>query len=127
MNPSFAQMRRSLYVIGCASALSFAAPAQVLPPELLAAEQAVARAAQADADQYAPDLLAQARQGLENAQRAALDRRERKQAPVLAQRAAADADLARSRSEEAVASAQLEQRRAEVRQLQRTLGTGETP
>ncbi len=120
-------MRRSLYVIGCASMLSFAVQAQVLPPELLAAQQAVERAAQADADQYAPDLLAQARQGLENAQRAALDRRERKQAPMLAQRATADADLARSRSEEAVASAQLEQRRAEVRQLQRTLGTGETP
>jgi hypothetical protein len=38
--------------------------------------------------------------------------------PRLAARAAADADLARVRSEEAVARAQLEQRRAEVARLQ---------
>lgn len=113
--------------MACALAL-FAAPAafaQVASPELLAAQQAVQRAIQADADQYAPDLLASARQGLEQAQQAALDRRARKTAPQLALRVAADADLARARSEEAVATAQLKQRQAEVAQLQQTLGTGE--
>ena len=93
--------------------------------DLLAAQQAVERADRADADQYAPDTMALARQQLEQAQRAAGDRRERKQAPLLAQRAAADADLARAQSEEAVALAMLAQRKAEVERLQRQLATGE--
>ncbi len=80
---------------------------------------------QADADQYAPDLIGLARQGLEQAQRAAGDRRERKNAPAMALRAAADADLARVRSEEATVTAQLQLRRNEVNQLQRQLSTGE--
>ncbi|MCW0372350.1 DUF4398 domain-containing protein [Xanthomonas sacchari] len=127
MKTSFAHFRCQQYVMACALAL-FAAPAafaQVASPELLSAQQAVQRAVQADADQYAPDLLASARQGLEQAQQAALDRRQRKAAPQLALRVAADADLARARSEEAVANAQLKQRQAEVAQLQQTLGTGE--
>ena len=94
--------------------------------DLLAAQQAVERADRADADQYAPDSMALARQQLEQAQRAAGDRRERKQAPLLAQRAAVDADLARAQSEEAVAQAMLAQRKAEVERLQRQLATGET-
>lgn len=126
MNPSFAQIRHSLYVIACAFALSGPAFAQdPAAAELAAARLAVERAGQADADQYAPDMLASARQQLEQAQRAALDRRERKQAPAMALRAAADADLARALSEEAVANAQLQQRQAEVDQLQHTLATGE--
>ncbi|MCW0458786.1 DUF4398 domain-containing protein [Xanthomonas sacchari] len=127
MKTSFAHFRCQQYVMACTLAL-FAAPAafaQVASPELLSAQQAVQRAVQADADQYAPDLLASARQGLEQAQQAALDRRQRKTAPQLALRVAADADLARARSEEAVANAQLKQRQAEVAQLQQTLGTGE--
>ncbi|ELQ15532.1 hypothetical protein A989_03676 [Xanthomonas translucens DAR61454] len=106
----------------------FAAPAafaQVASPELQTAQQAVQRAIQADADQYAPDLIATARQGLEQAQQAALDRRQHKTAPQLALRVAADADLARVRSEEAVANAQLKQRKAEVAELERSLNTGE--
>ena len=94
--------------------------------DLLAAQQAVERADRADADQYAPDTMALARQQLEQAQSAAGDRRERKQAPLLAQRAAVDADLARAQSEEAVAQAMLAQRKAEVERLQRQLATGET-
>lgn len=43
----------------------------------------------------------------------------------MALRAAADADLARVRSEEATVSAQLQLRRNEVNQLQRQLSTGE--
>ena len=93
--------------------------------DLLAAQQALERADRADADQYAPDTIALARQQLEQAQRAAGDRRERKQPPLLAQRAAVDADLARAQSEEAVALAMLAQRRAEVERLQRQLATGE--
>ena len=93
--------------------------------DLLAAQQAVERADRADADQYAPGTMALARQQLEQAQRAAGDRRERKQAPLLAQRAMVDADLARAQSGEAVALATLAQRKAEVERLQRQLATGE--
>ncbi|WP_313214197.1 DUF4398 domain-containing protein [Stenotrophomonas acidaminiphila] len=126
MKPSFAHLRRFLYVTACASALCASAMAQdPAAADLLAAQQAVERADRADADQYAPDTIALARQQLEQAQRAAGDRRERKQAPLLAQRAAVDADLARAQSEEAVALAMLAQRRAEVGRLQRQLATGE--
>ncbi|MQP77604.1 DUF4398 domain-containing protein [Stenotrophomonas sp. MYb238] len=126
MKPSFAHLRRLLYVTACASALCASAMAQdPAAADLLAAQQAVERADRADADQYAPDTMALARQQLEQAQRAAGDRRERKQAPLLAQRAAVDADLARAQSEEAVAQATLAQRKAEVERLQRQLATGE--
>ena len=94
-------------------------------PELLAAQQAVSRADQADADQYAPDLINAARSGLAQAQAAASDRRNRKLAPPLALRAAADADLARAQSNDAVAQATLAQRKAEVERLQAQLATGE--
>ena len=124
MTASFAQIRRSLYVIVFAFAAT-PALAQVAP-ELSMAEQAVQRATQADADQYAPDLISQARQSLMQAQQAATDRSLRKQLPALATRASVDAELARVRSEEAVAAAQLQQRRAEVAQLQSRLG-GESP
>lgn len=99
--------------------------AQVQGAELAAAEQAVQRATQADADQYAADLISQARQELMQAQQAALDRGQRKQVPQLALRAAADADLARARSEEAVVAAQLQQRRSEVAKLQSSLTSKE--
>ena len=126
MKPSFAQLRRFLYVTACASALCASAWAQdPVAADLLAAQQAVERADRADADQYAPDMMALARQQLEQAQRAAGDRRERKQAPLLAQRAAADADLARAQSNDAVAQATLAQRKAEVERLQAQLATGE--
>ncbi|WP_313425484.1 DUF4398 domain-containing protein [Stenotrophomonas rhizophila] len=111
--------------MACTFALSGAAQAQDGALELMQARQAVDKATQADADQYAPDLIAVARQGLEQAQRAAGDRRERKNAPALAVRATVDADLARARSEEATATAQLQLRRNEVTQLQRQLATGE--
>lgn len=94
-------------------------------PELVAAQQAVNRADQADADQYAPELLSSARTALEQAQAASASRRDRKLAPGLALRATVDADLARVRSEEAVANARLQQRRQEIGELQRTLGEGE--
>lgn len=132
MHPSFAQFRRSLCVTVGAFALvaALAAPlhAQVAAsPELTAAQQAVNRADQADADQYAPDLLDSARKTLAQAQAAAANRRERKLAPGFALRAMVDADLARARSEEAVANARLQQRRQEIGELQRTLGEATTP
>lgn len=98
--------------------------AQQMPPDLAMAQVAVQRATEADADQYAPDLIAMARDGLLAAQAAAADKRQRKQAPLLAQRVAADADLARVVSEEAIANADLKQRRAEIEQIQRRLGEG---
>ena len=127
MHRSFAQFRRSLCVMVGAFMLlaGLAAPLhaqQAAVPELAAAQQAVNRADQADADQYAPDLLNSARSALAQAQSAAATRRDRKLAPELAARATADADLARARSNEAVANAQLQQRRQEISELQRTLG-----
>lgn len=128
MNPSFAQIRYPLCVmvgvLALFAVISCPLLAQSTPvPELAAAQQAVHRADQADADQYAPDLLNAARTALAQAQAAASSRSERKRAPDLAMRAAADADLARARSNEAVAKARVEQQRAEIAQLQRTLGT----
>ncbi len=132
MHPSFAQFHRFLCVTVGAFALlaALAAPAHAqvaASPELVAAQQAVNRADQADADQYAPELLDSARTALSQAQAAAAaSRRERKLAPGLALRATVDADLARARSEEAVANARLQQRRQEIGELQRTLGEGAT-
>ena len=104
------------------SLLGAPAFAQSVPtPELEAAVQAVQRADQADADQYAPEPLAIARQTLAQAQ-AAHASRDKKKALDLAQRAAVDADLARARSQESVASAEVAQRRAEIADLQQQLG-----
>ena len=128
MNRSFAQFRQTLCVMVGVVALQSAVPmyAQTAPPpELAAAQQAVNRADQADADQYAPELLNSARQALAQAQAAAANRRDRKLAPDLALRATVDADLARARSDEATANARLQQRRAEIDELQRTLGEGD--
>lgn len=132
MHFSFAQNAGSRYAAAMAILLGVtfagAVVAQVVVPELQTAQQAVDRADQADADQYAPDLLASARQGLAAAQTASQGgRSERRQAAVLAQRAAADADLARVRSQEAVARAQLEQRRAEISELQQRLEQPPSP
>ena len=126
MTVSFAHFRFFLHVMATAVVLSAigSAPlrAQVaMTPELEAAVQAVQRADQADADQYAPEPLNAARQALAQAQ-AAYAGREKKLAADLALRATVDADLARARSQEAVAAAEVQQRRAEIAELQRTLG-----
>lgn len=125
MKNSFAQFRRSLCVavgvFGLLLCTAMPATAQVIA-EVDAAQRAVLRAEQADADQYAPELINSARQILVQAQAASLNRRQRRQAPALAIQATADADLAHARSEEAVASAQLQQRQTEIAELRRTLG-----
>lgn len=123
MTVSFAHFRRPLHVMAAAVAAIVLSPAfaQNAPtPELEAAIKAVQRADQADADQYAPAPLAAARQSLAQAQAT----RSKKEALDFAVRAAADADLARARSEEAIAMADVDQRRAEIADLQRQLGEG---
>lgn len=123
MTVSFAHFRRPLHVMAAAVAALALAPVfaqSVQTPELEAAVKAVQRADQADADQYAPEPLAAARQFLAQAQAT----RNKKEALDFALRAAADADLARARSEEAVATAEVGQRRAEIADLQRQLGEG---
>lgn len=100
-----------------------------MPPptgELAAAQQAVVRADGADADQYAGQEIALARNGLAQAQAAMSEGRE-SQARALALTAAADADLAYARSREALATAELEQRRTEVEQLRDRLQGGDRP
>lgn len=131
MNRSFAQFHHFLcasvgaLLLCCASMVP--AFAQVAPvPEIAAAQQAVDRADRADADQYAHELLDSARTALAQAQAAAASRRDRKLAPELATRAMLDADLARARSNEAVARAELQQRRSEINELQRNLGMEES-
>ena len=123
---SFSYFRRSLPVMAAAvAALALSGIpvfAQTAPtPELEAAVQAVQRADRADADQYAPEPLATARQTLAQAQ-AAHAARDKKKTLDLAQRAAVEADLARARSQEAVALAEVAQRQAEIADLQRQIG-----
>ncbi len=126
MTRSFAQNRLLLHAARLVMALSAAGAATlaqaqaVAPPEFQAAQQAVERANQADADQYAPGPLADARQALVQAQ-IALDKRDRRGAQELALRSAAVADLARARSLEAVLTAELRARQDEVRRLRREL------
>lgn len=127
MTVSFSHFRWNLHVMAAAVALTAGVSSPLKaqsapPPELVAAAQSVQRADQADADQYAPEPLNAARQALAQAQ-AAQAGRDKKLAIDLALRAAADADLARARSQEAVASAEVQQRRAEIADLQRRLGT----
>jgi hypothetical protein len=127
MIASFAHFRRPLHVMAAAVAVlalsgTPAIAQSALTPELEAAVQAVQRADQADADQYAPEPLATARQTLAQAQ-AAHAARDKKKTLDLAQRAAVEADLARARSQEAVALAEVAQRKAEIADLQRQINT----
>lgn len=120
MNRSFAQFPRALACIAFAFAL--AACASLPPPtgELAAAQQAVVRADGADADQYAAQDIALARNELAQAQAAMAEGRE-DEARRLALVATADADLAYARSREALATAELGQREAEIAQLRQRL------
>jgi len=122
MTTSFAQIRSALQASALGAVLALTACASLPPPtaELAAAQQAVARAGNADADQYAGDDYAQARQALEQAQSAMAAGRE-DDARALAAQATAGADLANARSHEAVASTELAQRRAEIADLKKRL------
>ena len=121
---SFAQFRRCLWALVAATGLAVTAQAQVVAsPEVQRAQRAVQQAQDAVADQYAPDLLESARQRLIQAQAGAmsLSRGDRREAEQLAREVAADADLARARSERAQAEAALAQRQAEIAELRRSL------
>lgn len=111
---------RPLLAIACAAVLG--ACASLPPPtgELSAAQQAVTRADGADADQYAPDVIAQARSELAQAQ-AAMAKGRDEDARSLAVAAAADAELAHATSSAATTRAEYAQRRAEVVELQQRL------
>lgn len=117
MYSSFAQFR--ILLAGAVLACAIAGCATLPPPtgELAAAQQALSRAEAADADQYASEDLAVARTALSRAQ-AAMAAGQENDARNLALAAAADADLAHARSREALASAELAQRRAEIEELQ---------
>lgn len=120
MHRSFAQFR--YFLLGTVLACAISACATLPPPttELNNAQQAVARATGADADQYAADELAMARDGLGRAQAAMAEGRHA-DAHALALAAWADADLAHALSREALATAGLAQRRSEVEHLQQRL------
>lgn len=119
MSPSFAQFRFLLL----AAVLALLGACASLPPptgELAAAQQAVTRAEGADADQYAAQDIGAARAALAQAQ-AEMARGREDDARRLAMAAAADADLAYARSREALASAELTQRRNEIAELRQRL------
>ncbi len=123
MHCSFSQIRPLL--LGTVLACALAACATLPPPtsELGNAQQSLMRATNADADQYAPDQLALAREGLGRAQAAMAEGRN-DVARALALAAQSDADLAHALSAEAKAMAELAQRKSEVRHLQERLHTG---
>ncbi|HET6435846.1 MAG TPA: OmpA family protein [Xanthomonadaceae bacterium] len=120
MNASFAYFRPGLLAALLVSVL--AACATLPPPtsELAAAQQAVARAGQADADQYASAAIARARDELSRAQAAMAAGRDA-DARGLANLAAADADLAHARSRAASLVADVRQREAEIAGLRQRL------
>lgn len=121
MSPSFAQFRFLLL----AAVLALLSACASLPPptdELAVAQQAVTRADGADADQYAAQDIGAARAALAQAQ-AEMSRGREDEARRMALAAAADADLAYARSREALATAELTQRRAEIAELRQRLQT----
>ncbi|MDH5822996.1 DUF4398 domain-containing protein [Luteimonas sp. RD2P54] len=126
MPASIAQFRAILQASALGIVLSLTACATLPPPtaELADAQRAVVRASDADADQYAADELARARERLAEAQAAMAAGREQK-ARSAALAAAALGDLAHARSREAVANAQVAQRRAQISRLREQLDTAE--
>lgn len=120
MHPSFAQYRFALQAIALVSALGGCA---TLPPptaELATAQQALTRADDADADQYAADAIARARTELAQAQAAMASGRD-DEARELAIATTADADLAYALGTSARTRAEYDQRRAEIADLQQRL------
>lgn len=116
MYPSFAQFR--IILAGTVLACVLGACATLPPPtsDVTAAQQAVSRATEVDADQYASPEVALARDGLSRAQ-VALSEGRNDAARALAHAAQADADLAIALSSQARVAAELAQRRGQVRQL----------
>jgi hypothetical protein len=139
MNRSFAQNPRTPHAITgsmirwllCVTyAFTLGACATLPPPtsELAAAQQAVMRADDADADQYAADAIALARNELAQAQ-AAMAKGRDNDARALAVAASGDADFAYATSDAAKAHGEYAQQRQEVIALQQRLQVqaGEIP
>ncbi len=126
MYSSFAQFRTLL--AGTVLACVLGACATLPPPtnELAAARQAVSRATDVDADQYASAQLATARDGLSRAQVAMAEGRN-DVARALALAAQSDADLAIALSAQAKTAAELSQRQNEVRSLRDRLQGTDRP
>lgn len=122
MRSSFAQFHSTLHAAAFGLGLMLGGCATLPAPtgELSAAQSAVTRAEGADADQYAAQEITQARSELTQAQ-AAMARGREIDARQFALAAAADADLAYARSREAVADAELVQRRSEIADLRQRL------
>lgn len=128
MQTSFAHIPTTLQALCLGVVLALTSCASLPPPtaELSAADGAVVRADQADADQYAPEAIERARRALRLAQDAMAGGRER-DARSLALLAAASADLAHARSRQAQVDSELAQRRAEVDSLRQRLSQGGNP
>lgn len=122
MNTSFAHIRPLLQASTLAAVLVLSACASTPPPteELAAARLSVARAGDADADQYAATDIAQARRALEQAQAAAGNQRDA-EARTLALSASALADLAHARALQAATESELAAKRAEITTLRQRL------
>lgn len=132
MRPSFAHFLVTQHARFCGLVTAFALSAAVLsgcaslpPPtgELSAAQQAVARAENADADQYASAELSQARRALSGAQEA-MSRGDEDDARRLADSAASNAELAFARSRAAMTQSEFDQRANEIAGLRQRLGLG---
>ncbi len=139
MNTSFAQYGFALLkarsygtqprlgrpMAGVLACLLLAACATVPPPtgELSAAQQAVSRAADADADQYAPEEITTARAELAQAQ-AAMARSRQADARALALRAAAAAELAYAKSHASTVEQGFRQRQQQIADLRQQLDMG---
>ena len=132
MRPSFAHFTRTQHARLCGLVTTIALAAAVLPGcaslppptgELSAAQQSVARAESADADQYAPDELGAARSKLGTAQ-SAMAEGEEDLARIAAESAASWADLATARSRAATTQADYDGRRQEIAGLRQRLQLG---
>ena len=131
MRPSFAHFLETQHARNCGLVTAFALALMLsgcasLPPptgELSAAQQSVARAENADADQYASAELARARSALSGAQQA-MARGDEDDARRLAESAASNGDIALARSRAATTQAEYDQRRAEIASLHQRLGLG---
>ncbi|MDB6163919.1 MAG: hypothetical protein JWL98_1351 [Xanthomonadaceae bacterium] len=116
------RLRSVLRLLPVMGALTQAACATLPPPtnEISVAQQAVTRADGADADQYAGNVIAQARDELAQAQ-AAMAKGRDEDARALAAAASADADLAFASSNAAATAADYTQHRGEIATLQQRL------